>query len=52
VFRKSYHAEKSEANLAIGDTTVLKGIASEALQEVVDRALDDPELRQHTDRKY
>lgn len=52
VFRKSYHAEKSEANLAIGDTAVLKGLASDVLQEVVDRALDDPELRQHTDKKH
>jgi hypothetical protein len=51
-FRKTYQAEKTETSLAIGDTNLLKTLASSALQEVVDRALDDPELRAYTDRKY
>ncbi len=51
-FRKTYHAEKSEVSFAIGDTGVLKNLATLVLQEIVDLALDDPELRLHTDRKH
>jgi hypothetical protein len=51
-FRKTYHAEKTEATTKIGpmaDTKFLKNIASDVLQQIVDRALDDPELRAITD---
>jgi hypothetical protein len=53
-FRKTYHAEKTEATTKIGplgDTKFLKDIASDVLQQIVDRALDDPELRAMTDAR-
>jgi uncharacterized lipoprotein YajG len=51
-FRKTYHAEESAATLKIGptgDTQMLRELASEVLQRVVDKALDDAELRLLTD---
>jgi uncharacterized lipoprotein YajG len=51
-FRKTYTAERSEATVklgVLGDPQKLRDLASRTLQELVDKALDDPDLRQITD---
>ncbi|MBP7951149.1 MAG: hypothetical protein KA004_15975 [Verrucomicrobiales bacterium] len=52
LFSKTYTAENTEATAKIGvlgDPQILKSLASRTLQQVVDKALDDPELRGITD---
>lgn len=51
-FVKSFTAEKVETTTAVSfmaDPGHLRDLASRALQEAIDRALDDPELRKLTD---